>query len=148
MRLLKWLLVFVIIGIIVWAFLPVDAFGGEPTYDIEVSMRLNQQKPLEILTLGILPSYTIDEVTWENKGVSKNIDLRQSFFIAEIPTVWFCIDGEDNCQTNSETFLISLGEQRITSETIHKVPSGDHMLEITVLIDGSIRASYSEMITV
>jgi hypothetical protein len=144
MRFLKWLLVIVFIGIIIWAFLPKNTFGGEPKYNIEVGARINQQK-----IIGWIPGideYTVDNVKYEVTGLSKNIEFYDAFFIAEFGDVEFCID--EKCQWNSEIFLISPGEQRTTTETITDISSGSHNLTIKFYVNENLKAIHSEMITV
>lgn len=139
------LLILILIVFIVLLFIPTGVFG-EATFDVTVSVRVNQQK-----LIGVVPGvdeWNLDQVTYTVEE-SNVIELGQTFGTFLEPTrVVFCIDS--NCQANSEIFFITgfFGEQRSTSETLHYVEKGTHSLNIKLFVEDDLKDTITETITI
>jgi hypothetical protein len=140
MRILWKILGIIVVVLLIFTFLPVSVFGEERV-DVEVSARINQQK------LQFWNPYTIDNVNYQVIGDTNYIEWDNLFGIFwETGDVEFCIDLI--CQKNTETFFISPGEQKTTSEVLHGITRGSHTLKITFTVDGTIEDTYTESITI
>lgn len=152
MGLLSKLIILILVVLLVLTFTPQGAFGQDK-FNVEVSARLNQQK------LQFWNPYTIDNVKYRVVGQTNFLEWGELYsttgdikvmsaldLLVETGELKFCI--YDVCQYNSETFWISPGEQVTTSETIHGIVEGDHTLRITFMVDGTVKASFQEVITV
>jgi hypothetical protein len=143
MGLLTKILLIIIVVLLVLTFIPVSIFGEE-LVDVTVSARVNQAK-----VIGWIPglkAYNIDNVRYEVTGDTNLLEWDSLFFIAEYGNVEFCID--DICQGNGELFLMSPGEQRTTTETIHGITRGTHTLTITFTVGENVEDTYTQEISV
>ena len=144
MRLIFKILAFIIVVLIILTFLPVSVLGTRK-YDVEVSARINQAK-----LIGWIPGfkeYNIDNVNFRVTGDTNFIEWGSLLNILwESGSMRFCID--DVCQTNSETFFISPGEQRTSTETLNGITEGQHTLTITFSIDKVVKDTYSQVINI
>ena len=152
MGLLSKLIILILIVLLVLTFTPQGVLGQDK-FNVEVSARLNQQK------IQIWNPYTIDNVKYRVIGQTNFLEWGQLYsttgevkvmsaldLIVETGELKFCI--YDVCEYNSETFWISPGEQVTSTEVIHGIVKGDHTLRITFTVDGTVKASYTEVITV
>ena len=143
----KAILAIFLVGLFVFLVMPSGTFGT-PTYTVEISAQISQQKVYSWLTLGLIPAWTISDVNVDVKGQSANWEHIPQLWsiIAEIPTVRFCVD--DRCQKNREIFIISLESQETTSESIPFVPAGTHSVTIELIFDGKVETSYAGRVEV
>jgi len=152
MGLLGKIIILILVVLLVLTFTPVGVLGQDK-FNVEVTARLNQQK------VQFWNPYTIDNVKYRVVGETHFLEWGELYsttgevrvmsaldYIVETGELKFCI--YDVCQTNSETFWISPGEQVTTSETIHGIVKGDHTLRITFTVDETVKASFQEVITI
>lgn len=146
---------FLVLGFIGYLVMPSSSSTGEQFYSVNVTARINQQIPLGTLTGGILPKWTLDQVNYDVVGETRNWELitEKASFWRENTMVEFCImnsdgQGTEECQREREGFTISLGEQRVSSETIPYVVKGEHELVVKLYVEGELEAHHREVITV
>jgi hypothetical protein len=143
MGFLKWLPIFIIIGFLVWTFIPTGLILGEETFDIEVTAIAAHG------TFTTLPdTFTITDVDYKVEGVSSNFNWGGLLGIGTFGGSFeFCI--EDNCQWNEEEFSqITFGESVTSTETISGVTPGTHTLTVNFYTKNVLRDTHQESITV